>query len=220
MSTPAEPPQDVLFLADALYLLAHDELSGKPRLPEGILGLGLAGALLGELALAEKVSVRGELLMVTDAEPPVDGVAAGVHERLLRSVAPRPARDWLAYFADDAVVRVRERLSNSGRLEAQPPRLGRGVRYMPTDKNAAEKVALGLCTKVMRRAPLDAASGLLAGLIGATDLRHSGLFEVGDTPQARRYLHESLRLLSPPTLRELIRLTQAAVAAAVVTQRA
>jgi hypothetical protein len=219
-SVTAAPQETALALADGLFLLAHDELSGKPRLSDGVLGLGLSGALLGELALAEKISVRGDAVVVTDPEPPQDQLAGAVHLRLLRSVAPRPVRDWLMYFADDALAQLAGRLVRGGHLVAQPSRLGRATRYQFTDPNGGGKAAVGLCTKVMRRQPLEAGSAVLAGLVGATGLEHPVLFEVRDAPQARRYLQESLQALHPPTLRALILETRAAVEAAVVTQRA
>ena len=43
-------------LADDLYLIAHHELTGRPQLAPRAVGLGLAGALLGELVLAGAVS--------------------------------------------------------------------------------------------------------------------------------------------------------------------
>jgi Golgi phosphoprotein 3 (GPP34) len=215
---PSQP--ETVLLADGLFLLAHDELNGKPRLSTNVLSLGLAGGLLGELALAEKISLRDESVVVTDPEPPDGALTRAVHLRLLRSVAPRPVRDWLVYFADDALGQVAARLAQDGRLIAQPARLGRGTRYEFADPNGGAKAALGLCTKVMRRQPMDAATAVLAGLVGATGLEHPSLFEVRDAAQARRYLQESLQVLHPPTLRGLILATRAVVESAVVTHQA
>ena len=215
-----EPLETALLLADDLFLLAHDELSGKPRLSQSVMSLGLAGALLGELALAEKILLRGESVVLTDPEPAVDALTGSVHQQLLRSVTPRPARDWLLYFADDALGQVAGRVAQRGVLVAHRARVGRSMRYQFADPNAGTKATLGLCTKVMRRQPLDAANTMLAGLVGATGLEHPGLFEVRDDPSARRYLQESLRVLHPPTLRALLTETRAAIEAAVITHRA
>lgn len=219
-ATTAPPQQETVLLADGLFLLAHDELNGKLRLSASVLSLGLAGGLLGELALVEKISLRDEAVVVTDPEPPAGVLAGMVHLRLLRSVAPRPVRDWLLYFADDALGQVAARLAQDGRVIAQPARLGRGIRYEFADPNGGAKAALGLCTKVMRRQPLDAATAVLAGLVGATGLEHPSLFEVRDAAQARRYLQESLQVLHPPTLRGLILATRAVVESAVITHQA
>ena len=79
MNTTA-PQETVLLLADGLFLLAHDELSGKPRLSHSVVSLGLSGALLGELALAEKILLRAESVVLTDPEPPTDALTGSVHQ--------------------------------------------------------------------------------------------------------------------------------------------
>src|SRR6266704_4142496 len=45
-------------LADDLYLMAHDDRTGKPLLQPRAAGLGLAGALLAELVLAGRIEVE------------------------------------------------------------------------------------------------------------------------------------------------------------------
>ena len=45
-------------VADDLWLLGHDDRSGKPQLQPRALGIGLAGALLAELMLAGWVGLR------------------------------------------------------------------------------------------------------------------------------------------------------------------
>jgi hypothetical protein len=55
--------------ADGLYLVAHDPASGRPRLGPRVLGLGLAAALLGELAMGGFVEVSGTALRATDQQP-------------------------------------------------------------------------------------------------------------------------------------------------------
>ena len=45
-------------VADDLYLLGHDDRSGKPLLQPRALGTGLAGALLAELMLAGCIGLR------------------------------------------------------------------------------------------------------------------------------------------------------------------
>src|SRR5207302_8432860 len=45
-------------VADDLYLLAHDDRTGKPLLHPRPLGIGLAGGLLAELILADWADLR------------------------------------------------------------------------------------------------------------------------------------------------------------------
>lgn len=80
----------VLLLAEEVFLLSHDEESGKAG---GTLALdnGLAGALLLDLAVEELVAVDGKALAARDgaASHPL---LASAHAELLRSHKPRTAQ--------------------------------------------------------------------------------------------------------------------------------
>ena len=58
-------------VADDLYLLGHDDRSGKPLLQPRALGTGLAGALLAELMLAGCIGLRhdGTVVITSDTAP-------------------------------------------------------------------------------------------------------------------------------------------------------
>src|SRR6266702_7363910 len=71
-------------LADDLYLMAHNDMTGKPYLQLRAAGLGLAGALLAELMLGGKAWVQPDGTMVADPTPPQDELAGLVLD-LLRS---------------------------------------------------------------------------------------------------------------------------------------
>lgn len=51
-------------MADDLYLLAHDDRTGKPLLPPRPLGTGLAGALLAEVLLSGCIGLRSDTAVV------------------------------------------------------------------------------------------------------------------------------------------------------------
>src|SRR5260370_30137441 len=61
-------------LADDLYLMAHDDVSGRPFLQPRAVGLGLAGGLLAELMLLDKIGLWHGWVVVTDHAPPRDGL--------------------------------------------------------------------------------------------------------------------------------------------------
>src|SRR6266702_8332264 len=73
-------------LADDLWLLAHDERTGKPHLQPRATGLGLAGALLAELMLSHSIRLSRGMVMAADGIPPRDEVARSV----LRLVISEP----------------------------------------------------------------------------------------------------------------------------------
>ena len=56
-------------LADDLYLVAHHEITGRPHLQPRALGLGLAGGLLGELALAGTIRLTRGLVVTGGRHP-------------------------------------------------------------------------------------------------------------------------------------------------------
>lgn len=205
-------------LADDFWLMAHDELTGRARVAQRILGLGVAGALLGELAMSERVGVRDGCVVVLDSRAPGDAVAGVVLGYLAAEGRARPVRDWLVFLGESAAERVGARLSGAGLLVAHPSRVPlRADRLVPADTQSAVMPLVNLCTKAMRGRPVDASGAMLAGLAQATGLDHPGLWEVRNTPRAARFLSETLAVLSPASLRELIRHTEAAVAGAITS---
>ena len=104
-------------VADDLYLLAHDDRSGKPLLPPRPLGTGLAGALLTELVLACCVGLRPDTAVVIGQAVPRTAVYGHV---LLKQIAdepsPLPVRAWLLYLARTAAGDVALRLEQAGYL--------------------------------------------------------------------------------------------------------
>src|SRR5258708_7241504 len=89
-------------VADDLYLMAHHEVTGKPLLQPRAAGLGLAGALLAELALAGVIGLWQGQVALVDAARPADGLARDVLDVLVREAEPHPVRDWLAFLGRTA----------------------------------------------------------------------------------------------------------------------
>jgi len=74
-------------VADDLYLMAHGDRTGRPRLQPRPLGIGLAGALLGELMLAGWIGLRRDSAVVI-----VPGVSQDTVMRhaLMKQIADEP----------------------------------------------------------------------------------------------------------------------------------
>jgi hypothetical protein len=187
-----------LRLADDLYLIAHDDRSGRSRLPARVLALGLAGALLAELAVGEHVVVEDGVLVLGAAESAPSDVLA--HEALdqVRSET-LTVHDWIVFFGRDATARVAARLGRSGALTQRASALPlRPVRWVPTDPNGALMPQVNLVTRLVRGQPV--------------------LWEVHDRPDRVAVLERAVAGLSPG-LRELIAQVERAVAGAYVTHR-
>ncbi|NUR57252.1 MAG: GPP34 family phosphoprotein [Catenulispora sp.] len=207
-------------LADDFYFMVHDDVSG-PRLPDRILGLGLAGALLGELGALGAIRVEdGEVILAT-ATPPPDPLAADVFAEL-EAERPLPVRDWLHYLGQGALDRVARRLAAEGLVFLKPPRiniLGRAGRWTPTDITIAGWPAIDLKLKVFN-GKADAHHLMLFGLTRATGLNHPSLWEVRALLADGAAMDKILAPLglSPPLL-DLLAHTEAAVGSVVTSQR-
>lgn len=206
-------------LADDFYLMCHENLTGEPLLTDRVTGIGLAGALLGELAAHRRIDLAGDTVVVVDRRPPPDPLS-GRMLGLLRDER-HPVRDWLAFFGRTAVDDVAARLVHLGVLVRRPSRIPwRGNRWAPVHPNSAALPAATLCTRLIRGEPLNEHNTMLAGLSLATGLDERVFWEVRTvTPFARRDLDTAIWALNH-CQRALISHTEAAVGGVVASHRA
>ena len=205
-------------IADDLWLLAHNDVTGRACIQPRPLGLGLAAALLAELVLTGTVSVRCDDIAVTRIRrPPPGELLRRVLAALEREPQAHPVSDWLAYFARTAPADVAARLTQAGYLVHGKRLLPwRGDRWVPVDRDSAFSPVLRI------RAVLDAAQQptapavVLAGLADACGL---GFRLAQYTPaRALRPLHQAMAQL-PPGLHDLVAHTKTAVDSAVLAHR-
>lgn len=212
-------------VADDLYLMAHDDRSGKPLLDRRPLGVGLAAGLLAELMLGEPPAIRlGRGTSVWIA-PHVTATAIG-RNVLLRQIAaepaPLPVRDWLEFLegADDkssAATRVGARLEEAGYLTTVRRKVnvpGRPVRRVPGDPNWAITPISRAGAALDQRRPPSQYAAVLAGLAAACGLefRLSQYLTGGRSP-------EDVTACLVPDLRTLITQTRITVSRAVLSHR-
>ncbi len=202
-------------LADDLYLLAHNDVTGRSYLQPRAAGLGLAGALLAELVLAGKIKIWRDGPVVIDGSPPRDELACATLA-LLKSEL-RPARDWLLFLARSAARHVARRLEDSGYLtRVGSRRPWRDHRWVPVDSDCAfaPVVRVRLALDPSKTTTIESLT--LAGLAVACGLgpRLASYASSGSL----RSLEQSVRQL-PPDLREVIAQTQAAVDGLLLAQR-
>jgi Golgi phosphoprotein 3 (GPP34) len=159
-------------VADDLWLLAHNDVTGKPYIQPRLLGLGLAGALLAELVLAGALVVAGEQITVP-ARPraPRDGLAANVLDLVARERETHPASEWLAYVGRTAPADVARRLATAGYL-APAGRLLRWqpARWVPVERDSAFAPVLRARAALDPSRPLSVHAGVLTGLAEACGL--------------------------------------------------
>jgi hypothetical protein len=201
-------------LADDLYLLAHNDVNGKPHLQQRALGIGLAGGLLAELVLAGKIGLKQGTVAVVDSTAADDGLTRSVQEALEQEREQHPVRTWLQFLGASAAPDVARRLEQAGYLTQVRGR--RGPRWIPVDADCA------FAPLVRVRAALDATrppsihGAALTGLASACGL--SFRLARATPPGPSRSVEEVLGHLDAD-MRELIAQTQVAVDTALLSHR-
>ena len=204
-------------LADDLYLMAHDDRTGRPLLQPRAIGLGLAGALLADLVLAGHIEAEPDGIAIADRSAPQDALAGWVLGLLLSEPGQHPARDWLVVLARTSAGDVARRLEHAGYLAQAPGRLPwRAARWVPVDADCAFAPVARVQSALRPSRPATVQGAVLAGLAVACGLG-SRLLPYGP-PMARRCLEEVVGRLDPG-LREVIAQTQAAVDSALLSHR-
>jgi Golgi phosphoprotein 3 (GPP34) len=210
------PRNGTRLLADEFFLLAHDDVSGKPRLHSRVTGIGLASALLSELVLRGCARIRGAELIVEDRRPIDDELT----NRVLAMVAarpPQPVPDWLAWLAETAADDVAARLAADGivsRTSSWWP--GRSGRWVPANMSTAAWPAARLRMLLMHEQALTVPDVMLAGLALSCGLASYLLWDT--RPHSREHLDRLVSGLGQP-LRDLLGQTETAVGNAVMSRR-
>jgi hypothetical protein len=209
-----------LQLADELFLDGHDHYTGKPRIGDTALDTGLAGAVLGELTLMDRIYVDDDTVVtVRDQRPHGERVSDAALAEILKQQDLHPVRAWVEYLRDHSRTMVAPRLVHHGLIERVQTRqmLKQVVRYPATDPVRAASAEARL--RYMLDHPgsaIDVQTGLLAGLVSAVGLDF--VFSGATPREVRDGLTRMLRILRPD-LRTLIVGVESAVAALALTAR-
>jgi hypothetical protein len=108
-----------LRLGDELFLMSHERRRGRPMMGK-YLGLGLTGAVLGELVLAGHVDVTPQrVTVITRPRPPrdsgdADPVVSYVIKTLADQTTPLTSAEWVTALARETCRRVGQRLAEAG----------------------------------------------------------------------------------------------------------
>lgn len=209
-----------LSIADDLFLVAVDERTGRIRLHQRALALGLAGGLLAELGLGSHIQFGSGQLTVppTAASPTADH-----HRRMRDQIAAEPQHSlstWLSFFAQTAPDVVSERLVKRGFLDRESSRglLRTKETYRSTDDSALAWRTLRLANIIAQRDIRNWEDGVLVGLLDATGLADHVLWHgaPGDMENLRDIV---TGVGEDPFFHALITGVSALVASGVMTQR-
>ncbi|MEV4640814.1 GPP34 family phosphoprotein [Actinoplanes sp. NPDC049548] len=208
-------------LAEEFVLLAYRN-EGSPELDGPRLDHGLAGALLLDLALAERVAVEQGRVVVRDPAPLGDPLLDEALARIARDGKGRQPRHWVSAFARDTRTRTLDRLVDAGVLNREKERV---LFVFPRTRYPAphgvEPVAEAearqrLIAAVSGSGPVEARTAALCALVGATGLDRK-IFRDLDRKQVRRRLKEvSEGAWAAAAVKKTIQSIQAATIAAAV----
>ncbi|GAA3126390.1 GOLPH3/VPS74 family protein [Streptosporangium carneum] len=151
-----------------LYLIAHDN-SGKPLVHQSSMALGLAGAVLLELALGDRLAATEGGVSVRDSTSVGDAVADSLIPLILRDRTARDIAFWTKKVAEDVYDRTRESLVSAGVLNrVTRRRLGvlSQTRHELADIASVVRACSGVRAAVEGREEPDARCAALCGLVG------------------------------------------------------
>ncbi|MEV8516868.1 GPP34 family phosphoprotein [Dactylosporangium sp. NPDC051484] len=214
-------------LADEFWFLSHRDYGTGRLLADGILGTALAGALIGELALAGYVRLQaGRVVPIDPAAEPAEPAVTGyprhaanarrippprqvgidpLHGIVMTEITARgalyPVTDWITFLVKDVAQHVTGRMEAAGLLRPVGGVLRRR-KWEPVDASTASSPGVALRYQaralVTAGAPVDQQTALLAGLTLATGLVRQ--VDVDDMSNLRDALLEVVNTLPDDAL--------------------
>jgi Golgi phosphoprotein 3 (GPP34) len=168
--------------------------------------------------LFDRISVERATIRVINQAPPEDALAYTILEHLVAEPSVVGAKEWLLYLRHTAAEQVGQRLLRAGHVRrVQARRLMRTITsYVPVDMNTFLWPATRLEVALHRREQVEVQDLFLAGLINVTDLHRSVIHSV---PPSTTAMNQLLPVL-PPSLRELLVITDAVFGDAVLNPSA
>ncbi|WP_084517474.1 GOLPH3/VPS74 family protein [Microtetraspora niveoalba] len=155
-----------------LYLIAHDQ-TGKPLVHLSSLSVGLAGAVLLDLALSGRLDITQGRLAVYDRSPIGDMIADSLVPVILKDRDNRDTRFWIKKVAEDVYDRACGGLVAAGVL-TKVTRRRMGVmaqtRYQPADIAPVVRARAGVRGAAETGEQADARCAALCGLVGVLRL--------------------------------------------------
>lgn len=209
----------MLDLAEELLLLALEDESGRiKQATAASLPFGLAGAMLMDLTLRERLGMEDDRVVVLDASPTEDEVLDSALREISASAKPRNAWHWVSKLGSwRPKDRVTEQLLERGILKRQEDMvlwIFPYIRHLPEDATVERELRDSLQDVVLNGHAPDARSAALLSLIKSCNLVDD-VFGRADRKRARDRLDEiSERELIDNAVSDTVAAAQAATQAA------
>src|ERR1700754_268330 len=214
------PPEVMsdLGLADELFMVGHNEYTGKTVINQEMLDAGLAGAALAELILQRRITVVAGRVTVDDprpwGDPVTDVVLREIHSRGSEFVP----RAWVEHLRSNVGEVVAQRVVAAGMVRRDEQRSGLSrkltVRYPAVNALTATRPLVRLSYYLQRPAQIDAQTATLAALVKAVGLEQRIMLEW--TRQEVGACVTAIVVRLPAPLREVIQGVEGAVSAMAV----
>ena len=181
-------------LAEELLLLALEDGSGRvSSAASASLGFGLAGAVLMELTLRERLGMTEGRIVVVDPSPTGDGVLDPALQEIRSSRKPRSAQHWVSKLGGQSPKdRVTDQLLERGVLKRQDDRILWIIpytRYLAEDSSPELELRTHLRGIVLNGRAPDARSAALLSLVKSCNLVEE-VFGHADRKRLRARLDE------------------------------
>jgi hypothetical protein len=164
-----------LSLCECLFFLGHDPFTGKPRIRQDILDIGLAGAVLGDLLFDERITFDHGTVVLTSRYTTGDPVTDRMLALIMGEPAQHGVRDWVEHLRDKISPSITESLTDRRLVTPKENRglLRRSIQYPPADLRTASAPRARIRTAMLGRANCDLATAtlaLLAWSLGLDDI--------------------------------------------------
>ncbi|GAB3905558.1 hypothetical protein GCM10029964_100990 [Kibdelosporangium lantanae] len=204
-----------LSLSENLFFLGHDPFTGKPRVRQDILDIGLAGAALADLVLDERVALDNGVVVLRNRYATGDPLTDRVLTMIAREAGRHGARDWVEHLRDKVFPVVTSGLADRGLVVPGETRgiLRKSVTYLPADLRTASAPRARIRSAMLGRSRCDLPTATLALVAWA-----AGLDDIAEPDLTRRQMADWVERLKNMTIEPIARLvagTEAAIAATV-----
>jgi hypothetical protein len=164
-----------LSLCECLFFLAYDPFTGKPRIAQDMLDIGLAGAALGDLLFDERITLSQGTVVLTSRYATGDPTADRTLAAIMGEMAQLNVRTWLEHLRDKTFATVVGSLTDNGLITLKENRamFRRSTAYPPTDLRVASEPRSRIRKAVLGRQHCGlptATLALLAWTIGLDDI--------------------------------------------------
>lgn len=161
-------------LADEYFLLCHDPDSGKLHVNQEVFATGTAGAVLGELALTNRIDITPTGVTLRGTWPADDIVIDGAVSALAAAPRVLAPDQWIEILRLKAPEIIAQRLAATGELRPEVSRsvFGREKVTSRLNPHLASMPRVRLRNAIVRPSDADPGLSVLASLVLATQVEN------------------------------------------------